>query len=401
MDKVFSQLKALKKIKFPPDDVIFKDYENEPNTKMIKVKIENGNVYTLRGKRRGKAFFVFNFLKDIANYDKSINIIMYINYSDNDRNNEIDIINTGNNNYDNNFSCGVNELNNDVVKIINSKKIVTEYPIFTFTKDIDSNNLLLPGHDILNVNENFEDKNFEDKKDNIIFRASNIVADISLPARILIAQYGFLNNNIIDSKFGFKSGNILQNYTKNQLRDLCSHNHLQISGNRSVLLDRLLENNISLEQNNHLGFKTHVCHKTFLKVYQKLNIINKNVDINKFYDYFHVNNWSNDWPKNYKYLYINHSMKHINLFQLNSILIRYYNDKYPDLITYHDLFLKDKYNSFHVKLEDLENFKSNLHKINTKKIINNCHNTFNKYLKYTNLVKTYSTFLKEYQNLCN
>jgi hypothetical protein len=46
----------------------------------------------------------------------------------------------------------------------------------------------------------------------------------------------------------------LQHYTKNQLRDLCSHNNLQISGNKSILLDRLLENNISLETNNKPGF---------------------------------------------------------------------------------------------------------------------------------------------------
>ena len=40
---------------------------------------------------------------------------------------------------------------------------------------------------------------------------------------------------------------ILQKYTKNQLKDLCSHHNLQVSGNKTQLLNRLIENNISLE----------------------------------------------------------------------------------------------------------------------------------------------------------
>jgi len=54
-----------------------------------------------------------------------------------------------------------------------------------------------------------------------------------------------------DSESQITKDILLQKYTKNQLKDLCSHYNLQVSGNKTQLLNRLIENNISLEDSNN------------------------------------------------------------------------------------------------------------------------------------------------------
>ena len=59
------------------------------------------------------------------------------------------------------------------------------------------------------------------------------------------------DNKRNDSESQITKDILLQKFTKNQLKDFCSHHNLQISGNKTQLLNRLIENNISLEDSNN------------------------------------------------------------------------------------------------------------------------------------------------------
>ena len=283
MDNLYNLINNLQNINNKLDNNIL------INNNIATFKIKNGNINVINYKDNKRFNTIIQFLIDIANTYKNLELDLHLCYGDYLGANNIDIIDMreeSKNDYEKHtFYYGISNDNNDVMRIVNTKPINLPCPVFVFTKEKSSNNILFPSLQLINktkYNSNrkdlyswgstheFEDQDFNLKKRNIpIMRNTNIVADLNNISRIKLLEYSFNNPNILDFKLGSKE--------------------------------------------LHKAFGNYVLDKQFIKLYKYKNIINSNIDTNKFYEWFRCDNYINydDIIKNNKYIMIGYGGQYL------------------------------------------------------------------------------------------
>ena len=333
------------------------NYIKKTNSFLIIIKGQQ-IFYKGKGKKDKIRFKRINkLLQDIIKVYPELEVEIVINLTDEVTNTKINTYNfSDDNNSKFEFKWGVDVNNQDVVRIESSNYIDIKFPIFSFNKTQEGL-IIFPQPNLINNKFNKDSINFEDKINNIpIFRYSNIRANLFTPSRMILTEYSFKNNEILDCK----------------------------GGNNGL----------------HPGHKNYVIPKAFIKLYKKENILNQNTDENLFQEYFNINNFiKKDNLLQNKYLICCDSWYNlIDYCLLNSILFRYslkkccyYEDfifeDEKDIIIFDENNYKDKYN----------NVKKNIDKY--KKTIENRKAKVEKYLKYNNLVKDYGKLLLEFSKI--
>lgn len=343
---------------------------NKYNLKIVKIEIKNNNIkilhkYNTKGNTKLKK--AISFLQDVSNLYKTLNIILYLNISDTFHYENINIYNIngkkGNKEQLDDFVWGVSEKNNDYIRIVESEKIDeynSSFPVFCFEKNRKMNSILFPtfGADNNNIKTsiNIDNIDFSDKNiDTPIFRGKNICCDVSNLDKIKLINYSY-NNPVADFKF-------------------CSNK-------------------------NHSLWGKYIVSESFLKFCKSINIIDKDVDINKIREYFSTDNFENfDHIFNHKFIVTVGSAKNRKWYLSNSCILE---RKFKNKEFFHESIFENMedivYFTENNLKEKLTKLKENNYEL-SRKIIEKRKKKFNDYLHYPNLVKWYGKFLLEYQKI--
>ena len=339
------------------------------NKRLIFVEINFGKIsYTGYGKKRKNAFASMNkVLQAIVKHKKYNNLQVSFLISLNDEAYHRTIKTFDFRKHPNDqptshpFKWGVSQKSNDVCRIEKSSSFDLNIPLFSLNHVLDGN-IIFPHENIVNngfskINDQIQ---FNDKRDKVIYRFSNIRADLNIPSRIKLVEMSYKNPDLLDCR-GAKKG-------------------------------------------THPGHDKYILQKVFLKVYRSENLIDKNLsdkDLDKMMEYYKVSNFmsKSDIIKN-KYLICIDSWYNVCDYALvNSILFRYKLDKckyYEDFIfeDNQDFFIFDEYN-FKDRLTKVK-YISNQElikkiEIRKKKVKN--------YLKFEKLIVHYGQLLTEFSKI--
>ena len=338
---------------------------------IAKIRLTNGKViiekkFNTKGNKKLSKAIVF--LNDIVKLYPQIDTKLYLNIRDTLYDEKINIYNVngikGNKKKLNDFVWGVSKSNPNYIRIVDSTKI-NEYndtfPIFCFERNRYMNGILFPtfGADNNNIKQSINIDNFswgQKDIDEPIFRGKNICCDVSNLDKLKLINFSYLNNKTIDFKF-------------------CS-------------------------SSSHPLWDKYIVSESLLKFCKNIDVINEEIDIKKFRDYFSRDNFvSFDFLFRHKYIVTVGSAKNRKFYLSNSCILErkfknkeyFHEDIFEDMV---DIVYFTEDNLF----DKLSKLKENNYKL-SKKLIENRKNKFNQYLHYPNLVKWYGLFLLEYQKL--
>lgn len=370
-DKVLNdyiyQLNYWKNIKF--NEKKFIELIDEIKLSLVFVEIKNSEVkYKLYNTNyRMRIHKIIIFLNDVAQMYPYLSLKMYIHPNDTLNNNNINIYNVNgkiNNEINHDFFYGVSRKDSNYVRILDTDNIPyinSYYPIFCFEKHRDTQSLLFPDFDAdiddIKKQKNIDNLIWEEKKSDIpIFRGKNICCDLRHLDKVKLINFSYNNKEKTNFKFSQFSENPLWG------EYLISISHL--------------------------------------KLFQNLNIIDKNINIEEFREYFSSKNFL-DYKEifNSKFIVTVGSGKNNKWYKSNSCILEnkfknkeyFYEKIFDDMI---DIVYFDEKNLF----KKLKLLKSNDYSL-AKNITSNRKKKFDKYLNYNNLVKWYGLFLIEYSKL--
>ena len=328
--------------------------------KGIHIKINNKNIeykYIIL-KKNHRFTFVKKILNKVTTYKNNLNVSFILSFDDEYLKNKHKIYNFSDKVYKNNnkleYKFGICKNDENIMKIEEGKIKNCSFPIFTFNK-IQDGMIIFPHKNILN-NFKFDLNNFETKKDNIIYRYSNIRANLFLDTRIKLTELSYKNPYLFDFKGGYNDKNPYHN--------------------------------------------NYILPKVFLKYYKHKKIIDENINEDKFIEYFNVNNYikkdelinnkflicCDSWYNGYEYSFTNSI-----LFRYKLDKAKYYEDFFlegnKDYIIFDENNLEEKYN--YVK-NNLDYYKDN---------IKNRHEKVKDYLTTEKIAEFYGNFLEEYSKL--
>jgi len=362
-DFLVKQLNYWKERKWNLNDI--RDYFNlnQKKKRLMYVKINNGNIKYTTAIGGERFVAIKKLLNDIASANKTLNVAILVSLSDEVYDTDIEVYDLRNNENkvdDPNkhpFKWGISQKNNNIIRIENSKQTHFNFPIFSFSKTSYQKEVIIMPCPNLIKNSFYNDNiSFEIKKHTPIFRFSNIRANLYLPTRFKLLELCYNNPDIIDCKGGYKS--------------------------------------------KHPGHGDYIIHPTFIKLYKKLNIINKSIDINKFKNLVRVENYMDkNNIINHKYLICGDSWYNSVDYALsNSVLLRYKMDKSK---FYEDYIFKD--NEDYI-IFDENNYIEKYNYItghNTKMLnmIENRKKKVENYLRYNKLVEHYGLLLQKFSEI--
>jgi len=332
------------------------------NKNCVIISIIKTNITVLGNKKHQRLKIVLNFLQDIIKIKPNLNTIFLLNLDDECYQTNINIYNLKTNKIVNNitdtFEYGICNNNPDLIKIEESIPTKFNFPIFSFSKTEQQQEVIIFPHTNLIQNNFMVDKqSFEQKNNNIpLYRFSNIRANTYLSSRFELVELSYKYPKLIDCKGG--------------------------------------------SNKPHPKFNDYILDQRFIKLYQNLDIIDKTINNQEMMKYFNINNFidKKSLIQN-KYLICNDSYYNLCEYcNLNSVLFRYQPTK---TFYYEDFIFTD--------LEDIiifnqNNFESKFNYAYQNpdlmvKFINKRKSKVNQNLIYNNLVQNYAELLFHYSKL--
>ena len=332
-------------------------YFIEINDKKINYKHGGGIIYP-------RFEIILGFLNSVVNIYPNLKVTFLISIGDEIYDTDIVIhdLRTDNEKVDDpkthSFKYGISQQDNNILRIEKSKDTVFNFPIFSFSKTEKQKEVIIMPHMNL-IKNNFINDNtqFENKIPKVLYRFTNIRANLFMPSRYKLLELTYKYPELLDSKGCCK-------------------------------------------ELKHKYFGEYIIHPTFVNVYKKLNIIDNNIDTDTFLELTRPKHYmTKEEMIKYKFLICNDSWYNcIDYANTNSVLLRYKCDKskyYEDYIFEDniDYFIFDETNYI-----EKHNYITNNDSIVKESIINR-KKKIKDYLIYSNLIKHVGYMLTEFSKI--